>query len=163
MAKKKSTKKLNGQEYVPPYQFWNDRDFWNDLYVSRVMTHQQRAFYRSMLQGAFYCSTRPNLPKDDLSLCALADAPSLEVWEENKPAIMVKFQETKMKLNAEWVEVWGHKRLKRDWLKLIEGSERQANRRKRKKDFGKDNDVDLEVPEPIEDDAIEGDVDDLLS
>jgi hypothetical protein len=159
MAKKKTTKKQNGQEWEPRYQFWHERDFWNDLYVSRSMTNLQRHFFRAMLQAAFYCSTRPNLPKDDNLLCALADAGSLEVWMENKPAIMSKFHETKMKVDGHWVEVWANKRLKRDWIKLLENSERQRNRRKGKTDSGDDFAPDLEAPENNEDDGIEGDAD----
>ena len=80
---------------------------------------------------------------------------------ENKPAIMSKFHETKMKVDGHWVEVWANKRLKRDWIKLLENSERQRNRRKGKTDSGDDFAPDLEAPENNEDDGIEGDADQL--
>ena len=123
MAKKSS--KRNGQEYQPPYQFWHEADFWGDECVSRGMTFMQRHFYRALLQAAFYSSTRPYLPTSDDELWKLADAGSLENWLQNKDAILVKFQKTKVKS----AEVFSHKRLMRDWMKLIEGSENQSKRR----------------------------------
>jgi hypothetical protein len=126
MAKKSS--KLNGQEYQPPYQFWHEPDFWADECVSRGMTFMQRHLYRALLQAAFYCSTRPYLPISDHELWKLADAGSLENWIQNKDAILIKFQKTTVRS----VEVLSHKRLMRDWIKLIQGSEKQSKRRKGK-------------------------------
>jgi hypothetical protein len=120
--------KRNGQEYQPPYQFWHEADFWGDECVSRGMTFMQRHLYRALLQSAFYCSTRPYLPTSDDELWKLADAGSLDNWTQNKDAIMVKFQETEMK----GVKVFSHKRLMRDWIKLLQGSEKQSKRRKGK-------------------------------
>jgi hypothetical protein len=127
MARK--TSKLNGQEYQPPYQFWHEADFWSDECVSRGMTFMQRHLYRALLQAAFYCSTRPYLPMSDDELWKLADAGSLENWIQSKDAILVKFQEKTLKGN---VKVLSHKRLMRDWIKLIQGSEKQSNRRRGK-------------------------------
>jgi uncharacterized protein YdaU (DUF1376 family) len=93
--------------------------------VSRGMTFMQRHFYRALLQAAFYSSTRPYLPTPDDQLWILADAGSLDNWIANKEAILIKFQKTKVK----GVEVFSHKRLMRDWMKLIEGSEKQSKRR----------------------------------
>ena len=123
MAKKSS--KHNGQEYQPPYQFWHENDFWGDECVSRGMTFMQRHFYRALLQAAFYSSTRPYLPTSDDELWKLADAGSLDNWIQNKDAILVKFQKTTVKT----VEVFSHKRLMRDWIKLLQGSEKQSKRR----------------------------------
>ena len=47
--------KLNGQEYLPPYQFWYELQFWGDEYVSRGMTFMQRHLYRALLQAALFC------------------------------------------------------------------------------------------------------------
>jgi hypothetical protein len=154
--RKKKTKrsaKLNGQEYVPPYQFWCEKEFWGDVHVSRGMTWMQRHLYRALLQAAFYCSTRPNLPTSDDELWILADAGTKDNWLENKNAIMVKFQLVKVK----GVELWSHKRLMRDWIKLLEYSEKQSKRRK--KDDPEISEANSE-PEPVpfeEDDAIEAD------
>ena len=123
MSKKSS--KRNGQEYQPPYQFWHEGDFWGDECVSRGMTFMQRHFYRALLQAAFYSSSRPYLPTSDDELWKLADAGSLENWIQNKDAILVKFQKTTVK----GVELFSHKRLMRDWIKLLQGSEKQSKRR----------------------------------
>jgi len=128
-TKKKKTQKsakLNGQEYMPPYQFWCEKEFWADEHVSRGMNWTQRHLYRALLQATFYCSTRPYLPKDDDQLWIIADAGSKEIWLENKAAILVKFQPIKVK----GVELWAHKRLMRDWIKLLEYSQKQSKRRK---------------------------------
>jgi hypothetical protein len=155
-TKKKRTvrsSKLNGQEYLPPYQFWVEKDFWADEHVSRGMNWMQRHLYRALLQVALTCSTRPYLPTSDDELWILADAGSKEHWVENKNQIMVKFQLTKVK----GVEVWKHKRLMRDWIKLLEYSQKQSKRRK-----GNDSEND-DLPqneEPAcfeEDDAVEAD------
>ena len=61
-TKKKRTvrsSKLNGQEYLPPYQFWVEKDFWADEIVSRGMTWMQRHLYKSLLQAAFYLLNTP--------------------------------------------------------------------------------------------------------
>lgn len=154
-AKKKSRRsaKLNGQEYVPPYQFWVEREFWGDVYVSRGMNYMQRHLYRALLQAAFHCSTRPYLPTSDDELWILADAGTKENWLENKNAIMVKFQLVKVK----GTDVWSHKRLMRDWIKLLEYSEKQSKRRKKET---VENDKTAAEPEVIpfaEDDAVQAD------
>jgi hypothetical protein len=127
MARKSSRR--NGQEYQPPYQFWHECDFWSDECVSRGMTFMQRHLYRALLQAAFYCSTRPYLPTSDDELWKLADAGTKDNWIQNKDAILVKFQS----ITVRGVEVFSHKRLLRDWIKLLEGSEKQSNRRRGKK------------------------------
>jgi uncharacterized protein YdaU (DUF1376 family) len=113
MARKSA--KLNGQEYQPPYQFWHEQDFASDEQVAYGMDWLQRHLYRTLLQKALVCSNRPYLPTSDDQLWLLADAGSKERWIENKPAIMVKFQ----LINIDGVELWSHKRLVRDWKKLV--------------------------------------------
>ena len=162
MAKQKRKKiqrsaKLNGQEYVPPYQFWVEKEFWADECVSRGMNWMQRHFYRALLQAAFYCSTRPYLPTNDDQLWILADAGSKDNWLQNKDAIMLKFQLTKLK----GVEVWAHKRLMRDWIKLLEYSKKQSKRRK-KDDTGEQAvPIGPETADFEEDDTIEADESDV--
>jgi hypothetical protein len=158
MADKKKKKlklsaKLNGQEYVPPYQFWREREFWADVHVSRGMDWMQRHLYRALIQAAFYCSTRPYLPTSDDDLWILADAGTKEHWLENKDAIMLKFQLIKVK----GVEFWSHKRLMRDWIKLLEYSQKQSRRRQR---GDGENDETSAEPEAVpfeEDDAVQAD------
>jgi hypothetical protein len=155
MAKKSS--KLNGQEYQPPYQFWHEPQFWADECVSRGMTYLQRHFYRAFLQAAFYCSTRPYLPISDDELWKLADAGSLENWIQNKEAILVKFQKTTVRS----VEVLSHKRLMRDWIKLIQGSKTQSQRRRGKTTKRSKSAVGKEPSENEGDSDIEADEDEL--
>jgi uncharacterized protein YdaU (DUF1376 family) len=147
----------NGQEYEPPYQFWQEPEFQKDQYVSRILTPVQRGMYRAMLQGAFYLSTRPYLPTDDVKLMALADAGSMENWLANKEDIMRLFQPAKWKGE----EVWGHKRLVRDWIKLLAYSMKQSTRRKKSNgvedDFPEDFVQPVEVAENKADDAVECD------
>ena len=114
-TKKKNTQR-NGQEYQPPYQFWHEQDFSSDELVAYGMDWLQRHLYRTLLQKAFSCSTRPYLPSSDDLLWLLADAGSKDRWMENKGPIMVKFQLVKIA----GVEVWAHKRLLRDWALLTE-------------------------------------------
>jgi uncharacterized protein YdaU (DUF1376 family) len=151
--KPKMSAKMNGQEYVPPYQFWCEREFWADVHVSRGMNWMQRHLYRALLQSAFYSSTRPYLPTSDDELWILADAGSPEKWLENKDAIMVKFQLVKVK----GIELWSHKRLRRDWIKLVEYSQKQSNRRKKNDCENDEIASDPEVLPYEEDDAVQAD------
>jgi uncharacterized protein YdaU (DUF1376 family) len=134
----------NGQEYEPPYQFWQEPEFQKDQYVSRILTPVQRGMYRAMLQGAFYLSTRPYLPIDDVKLMALADAGSMENWLANEEAIMRLFHPAKWKGE----EVWGHKRLLRDWIKLLAYNMKQSTRRK--KSDGVEDDFPEDFAQPAE-------------
>lgn len=145
--------KVNGQEYEPPYQFWHEKEFWADEHVSRGMTFTQRHFYRALLQAAFYSSTRPYLPTSDDDLWILADAGTIDNWIENKPAIMLKFQLTKVK----GVEVWSHKRLMRDWIKLLAHSKKQSKRRKKSSSERDDLPLNSEPDSFEEDQAVECD------
>jgi hypothetical protein len=86
---------------------------------------------------------------------ALADAGSMENWTANKAAIMVLFQPAKWKGE----EVWGHKRLIRDWIKLLAYSKKQSGRAKNKKpganDFPEDFAQPVEEVENNEDEEVE--------
>ncbi len=155
MAKKSF--KRNGQEYQPPYQFWRECDFWADECVSRGMTFMQRHLYRALLQAAFYCSTRPYLPINDDELWKLADAGDRDNWVKNKDAILVKFQETEVK----GVKVFSHRRLLRDWIKLIEGSEKQSKRRKGKQSKKAKSTDDEEPLDNVGDSDVEADENEL--
>jgi uncharacterized protein YdaU (DUF1376 family) len=115
MGTRKKQTQRNGQEYQPQYQFWHEQDFSADEQVAYGMDWLQRHFYRTLLQKAFICSTRPYLPNSDDQLWLLADAGSKDRWLENKEAVMVKFQ--RVEING--VEFWAHKRLLRDWALLV--------------------------------------------
>jgi hypothetical protein len=122
----KRTSKRNGQEYQPPYQFWHEQDFSSDEQVAYGMDWLQRHLYRTLLQKAFICSTRPYLPTSDDQLWLLADAGTKERWLENKNAIMVKFQA----ITSDGIELWSHKRLLRDWHLLADFSSKRAKARR---------------------------------
>jgi uncharacterized protein YdaU (DUF1376 family) len=151
--KARRSAKLNGQEYVPPYQFWCEREFWGDVHVSRGMNWMQRHLYRALLQAAFYCSTRPYLPTSDDELWILADAGTKDNWLENKAAIMVKFQLVKVG----GAEMWSHKRLRRDWIKLLEYSQKQSKRRKKDSVVTDETPAEPEAVPSEENDAVEAD------
>jgi uncharacterized protein YdaU (DUF1376 family) len=155
MARKSS--KRNGQEYQPPYQFWHEQDFWSDECVSRGMTSIQRHYYRALLQAAYYSSTRPYLPNNDDELWILADTETKQNWVDNKAAIMVKFQE----IEVRGVKVLSHKRLLRDWIKLLEGSEKQSNRRRGKKSKRGTSKGGKEPSANVEDSDVEADESEL--
>jgi uncharacterized protein YdaU (DUF1376 family) len=111
MAKNKKSLNKNGQEYQPAYQFWHEKDFSLDEQVAHGMDWLQRHLYRTLLQKAYHCSTRPYLPISDDNLWLLADAGSKERWLANKDQVMVKF----FKATVDGIELWAHKRLLRDW------------------------------------------------
>jgi uncharacterized protein YdaU (DUF1376 family) len=116
----KNSRKHNGQEFQPRYQFWHENDFWADENVSRGMTYMQRHLYRALLLAAFHCSSRPNLPNDDDHLWLLADAGSKENWVQNREAVLKKFEV------SEDGTFLMHKRLQRDWILLIEHHTKRA-------------------------------------
>lgn len=157
MGKKRTTQR-NGQEYQPPYQFWKEQDFSSDEQVAYGMTYLQRHFYRTLLQKAFICSTRPYLPTSDDQLWLLADAGSKDSWVENKNAIMVKFQLAEI----DGAEVWAHKRLLRDWVLLTDYHQEKVKagsaggRAKSKNTRGSSFEPPAAVEEPA-DDGIEAD------
>ena len=97
----------------PLYQPWNEEEFQGDVYV-RGMNHVQRWMYRTLLQAAFFHSTRPYLPNDDEVLWVLAGCESIEEWQQNKDKILKRFRT---------IEVGGenlleNKRVSSDWARL---------------------------------------------
>ena len=122
MGKRKKNTERNGQEYQPPYQFWHEQDFASDEQVAYGMDWLQRHLYRTLLQKAYHCSTRPYLPTSDDQLWLLADAGTKDRWMENKSAIMGKFQ----LVDIDGEERWAHKRLLRDWALLTEHHEKKV-------------------------------------
>jgi uncharacterized protein YdaU (DUF1376 family) len=106
------------ETYEPNYIFWYEREFSNDIQVSRGMNWLQRHFYRALCIAAMYCSTRPYLPDDDDQLWLLADAESKDMWTANKGAVLVKFQ----RMTRNKVALLSHKRLLRDWERMLEAN-----------------------------------------
>lgn len=109
------SKKTSTQKYQPRYIFWHELEFMGDEQVAVGMSNLQRHFYRALCIKGMFCSTRPYLPTDDNQLWVLADAGSLKVWQENKDAVLVKFQPVEI----EGVKLLAHKRLLRDWDLLL--------------------------------------------
>lgn len=75
----------------PLFHPWDERGFQADKKVQR-MTPTQRSYYRTLLQNAWICETRPYLPHDDDELWLLADAESKEAWLANKEAVEKMFK-----------------------------------------------------------------------
>ena len=98
--------------HKPKYMCWYEEDFWADRFVSQ-MPRQARHFYRSLLQAALFCPTRPYLPTDDTELALYADADPQD-WQTHKAAVLHKFT----KVTIEGVELWSHKRLLEQWEKI---------------------------------------------
>jgi uncharacterized protein YdaU (DUF1376 family) len=103
----------------PLYQPWSEEEFRADVYVY-AMTPVQRWMYRTLLQAAFFCSTRPNLPNDDSMLWMLAGCESRKQWEENKEVVRAMFTP----IEHDGVALLGQKRVLADWGRLEE--KRQA-------------------------------------
>ena len=110
-----SKKKKSTQKYQPKYIFWHELEFMGDEQVAMGMSNLQRHFYRALCIKGMFCSTRPYLPDDDNQLWLLADAGSLKVWQQNKDAVLVKFQPVEI----DGVKLLSHKRLLRDWDLLL--------------------------------------------
>jgi hypothetical protein len=72
--------------------------------------------YRTLLQAAFFHSTRPHLPDDDAQLWLLAGCESPKQWERNKEAVRAMF--TTVDVNG--VSLLSQKRLLADWDRLEE-------------------------------------------
>lgn len=96
----------------PSYQPWNDDHFLADYRV-RGMTAVQRWMYRSLLQAAFFHTTRPFLPSDDNDLWILAGCESIDQWQANKAVVLKCF------VVAEHDKtLLAQKRLLTDWKRL---------------------------------------------
>jgi uncharacterized protein YdaU (DUF1376 family) len=107
------------QQYQPDYLMWFELEFMADRYVVRMTPHQ-RLMYRSLCQTALFCSTRPYLPDDDDELAMLADADTAEHWQQNKAAVMKKFYKVDGK--------WAHKRLLKEWERIMAVVEKNRER-----------------------------------
>jgi hypothetical protein len=72
--------------------------------------------YRTLLQAAFFHSTRPYLPDDDAQLWLLAGCESPKRWERNKEVVRAMF--TTVEIDG--VRLLSQKRLLADWDRLEE-------------------------------------------
>ena len=108
------------QNKKPLYQPWNEDAFLSCVFV-RGMTAVQRWMYRTLLQSAFFHSTRPYLPKDDRVLWILAGCESKSQWEENKEVVLACFTVAEHDHN-----LLENKRVTDDWDHLTESRERMS-------------------------------------
>jgi uncharacterized protein YdaU (DUF1376 family) len=100
--------KFNGKK--PVYHQWDEPSFMMD---TMHLPWLERLLYRALLQGAFHCSTRPDIPDDDLQLQRMLCIPE-SVWTEHKADVRAMFQ-------AETVndkKVLFQNRLRKDWTTL---------------------------------------------
>lgn len=104
---------MSEQKYQPDYIMWFEPEFWADRYVIQ-MHSVARHYYKSLLQAALFCSTRPYLPTNDEELRILADAEPAE-WEKHRAAALHKFA----KVVVDGVELYSHKRLMGEWQRIL--------------------------------------------
>ena len=97
----------------PLYQPWSEEEFCADLFVQH-MTPLQRWMYRTLLQAAFFCSTRPYLPDDDALLWMLAGCESRQQWEANMEMVRGRFEAVEQRGQRLLVQ----KRIVADWKRL---------------------------------------------
>lgn len=109
----------------PNYQPWREVEFAADPDVT-AMTSIQRWMYRTLLQKAWVCDQKPNLPTDDEKLRKYAMCDSKELWLQNKAEVLAMFRE--VNVNGE-VQL-ARKRLELDWgnweSKCLVNSERAS-------------------------------------
>lgn len=105
----------------PAYQPWNEEEFSGDLLVSS-MTPVQRWMYRTLLQKAFFYTTRPDLPLDEDILWRLAGCETRQQWEDNREAVLVMFSIEE----RDGEEVYYRKRLRQDWARIVAKRETQS-------------------------------------
>lgn len=72
------------------YQPWVESEFCSDIDVMH-MTSMERWMYRTLLQSAWVCSTRPYLPFDHKKLWQLAGCQNLAEWKTNCDTVLQKF------------------------------------------------------------------------
>ena len=113
---------LNGQDKAF-YQPWNEEEFQSDLFV-RKMNQSEKFLYRTLLQAAFFHSTRPYLPKEDDILWMLADCDTKEFWMSNKDKVVARFY-TEI---VDGQEMLAHGRVMRDWQRILDKREALAER-----------------------------------
>ena len=107
----------------PRYFPWNEEEFRADSRV-RTMSYIQQWMYRTLLQAAFFESTRPYLPDDDGLLWAMAGCKSKSQWTENMISVRGMF--IPIELNGK--KLLSHKRLVKDWQKIEDDREARADR-----------------------------------
>lgn len=106
----------------PFYQPWSEEDFSADIDV-QALSSIQRWMYRTLLQKAFVCTTRPFPPNDDAILWKLAGCPSIAFWNQHKGPVRSMFTSRMV----DGVQVLFRQRLADDWSKLQ--SIREAKKR----------------------------------
>ena len=99
----------------PAFQKWVEPDFVMKTTLARPMHWLARLIYRGLLQQAFHCSTRPNLPDDDAQLCAMLGGVPAKVWKEHRAAVRQWFTPQ----TIDGVKVLTHTRLQSDWQNLL--------------------------------------------
>lgn len=107
----------------PKFQPWNEEEFQADVFV-RGMNHLQRWMYRTLLQAAFFHTTRPYLPMDDEVLWVLAGCESPEQWEQNKARVLKRFVEVEI----DGINLYENRRVKCDWENLQEFRDIQSEK-----------------------------------
>lgn len=115
-----------GPDDKPSYQPWNEDHFSGDLLVSS-MTPVQRWMYRTLLQKAFFHSTRPDLPYDHELLWRLAGCESRAQWDTNCGAVLGMFKVEDLGTH----KLLSHKRLRKDWDNLQDKREVYSDRAKK--------------------------------
>jgi uncharacterized protein YdaU (DUF1376 family) len=94
----------------PMYQPWNEEEFIADQVV-QSMNNVERWMYRTLLQQAFFCSTRPYLPNDHEQLWRLAGCANRKQWDKCNSLVLTKFS----KIQRRGQDLLKQKRLELDW------------------------------------------------
>lgn len=100
----------------PLYQPWREEAFRGDEKVLYALNPLQRWMYRTLLQAAFICSTRPYLPDEDAELWMLAGCESRKQWDKNKDAVRSMFSAVEVDQKACLI----HHKVLEDWNRLEE-------------------------------------------
>lgn len=119
------------------FQKWAERDFRAD---TTHMHWQARSFYRSLLQAAFFVSTRPDLPDDNDELRRILGGVPDDVWVEHQDEVRKMFQCGEVN----GVGVLFQNRLRKDWAAIESYREEQRAKatkgwQKRQKGQSKDS------------------------
>jgi len=99
----------------PLYQPWNEEAFRADLQVG-AMLPIQRWMYRTLLQSAFFHSTRPFLPDDDAQLWLLAGCENRKQWDRHKDVVRGMFAQ----IEIDGERLLSRRRLLADWERIEE-------------------------------------------
>jgi uncharacterized protein YdaU (DUF1376 family) len=103
---------------APIYQQWGEKDF---AFDTMQMHWLGRLLYKDLLTKAWYLSTRPDLPADDIQLQNILGV-TPEVWQEHKDAVRAMFT-----LDVAAGVLW-QKRLRNDWRDLYIYRQEQKKR-----------------------------------